>query len=64
MKRFYCEVCKKVKRVRKLPSSNNHFTIQQGGKLEINNFTKPEERNAICDRHIIQADKIRQSGRR
>lgn len=42
MKRFYCSICKRVKRVRSFPSSLNHN--QQDA------FT-PTDRIAQCNRH-------------
>ena len=45
MKRFYCTVCKKVKRVRKYP-----VNIQDA------DATQPVERIGQCNRHAIEQD--------
>jgi hypothetical protein len=42
MKRFYCTVCRKVKRVRRWPST-----------LKTADSINPFERIGVCERHII-----------
>ena len=43
MKRFYCTVCQKLKRVRKYPVNTSSMSAEQ-----------PEERIGECARHGIQ----------
>jgi len=42
MKRFYCTVCKKIKRVRRWPASVNPHEI------------KPDNRVGVCNRHVFE----------
>jgi hypothetical protein len=42
MKRFYCTVCRKVKRVRKYPTS-----VAMSTRTSVH----PEERVGVCSRH-------------
>jgi hypothetical protein len=45
MKRFYCKVCKKIKRVRHIPP--NTVTPQA---------FKPTDRIGVCDHHILSTN--------
>jgi hypothetical protein len=46
MKRFYCTVCRKLKRVRQYPANTSSVSAEQ-----------PEERIGECARHSIQPAK-------
>jgi hypothetical protein len=42
MKRFYCSICKKIKRVRKMPRV-----------IEMPKAENPFERVGVCNRHTV-----------
>jgi hypothetical protein len=55
MKRFYCTVCKRIKRVRNLPV-NIDRTVTLNGK--INEYINPEDRRGICNRHVDTYNRV------